>query len=232
MWTRHLPHSQIGSRRRNAARGVDQIDWKMASRTWDVEDAGVSKCSTIIGVLSCVSAGLLRKCLLNSKASSVHLHLYMVAKTIEAWKNSLEEMIVHVRRSSRPWVRVDTRALQFWTPSMTVVTLFLVARVVSLVVTGTWVPATILWFPIRVFIGIDFLLPFFHIGHLKVATIWDPDGFPAAYPFGHRHYKGQGHGTVVQRSTMTEEQNNKNHAKCGVRAQAVAGPHVSFQKVQ
>ena len=49
------------------------------------------------------------------------------------------------------------------------------------------------------------MVPFFHIGLLKVATTWDPDGLPAAYPFGHRHHTGQGSGTVAQRSTMTTE---------------------------
>ena len=39
----------------------------MTSQTRGVEDAGVSNRSTIIGVLSCVSAGLLKTCLLNTQ---------------------------------------------------------------------------------------------------------------------------------------------------------------------
>ena len=109
------------------------------------------------------------------------------------------------------------------------VTLVLVAGVVSLVVTGTGIAATILRVLIRVFIGIDFLLPFFYTGLLKVATIWDPGGLPAAYPFGNRHYTGQWSVTVDQSNTRTKEQ-NKQHKNCDMRVQAVARPYVSFSR--
>ena len=37
---------------------------------------------------------------------------------------------------------------------------------------------------------------------LEIATIWDPDGPPAAYPFGHRHFTGQGSSIVVHKNTQ------------------------------
>ena len=129
----------------------------------------------------------------------------MVAKTIEAWNNSLEELVVHVRRSSRrPWAHVGIRAPQFVRPKMTHG--YSRSRRKSRESGGNWNT-------LRVFTGMDFLLPFFHISLLEVSTIWDPDGLPAAYPFRHQHYTGQGSGTVIRRSTWTKEQ-KKQHTKC------------------
>ena len=35
-------------------------------------------------------------------------------------------------------------------------------------------------------------LPLFHTDFLEVVTKWDPNGLPAAYPFGHRYYTENG----------------------------------------
>ena len=66
----------------------------------------------------------LRACSVNvceiPRASLALLSPSMVAKTIGVQKNSLGELIAHVRRSNRrPWVLVDVQTLQFWRPNMT-----------------------------------------------------------------------------------------------------------------
>ena len=100
-----------------------------------------------------------------------------------------------------------------------------------LVVPETRVTPMILWFLMRVFGGMDFLLPLFHISLLEVATIWDPDGLPAAYPFGHRHYTGQG-GDAVTRKKKEPRSRTNNMQSVKMRVQIVAEQHVSFQEVQ
>ena len=74
------------------------------------------------------------------------------------------------------------------------------------------VPPMILWFLIRAFGGVDFLLPLFHISLLEFATIWDRDGLPAACPFGHRHYTRQGGNAVTRKKK--KQGAGQQHAKC------------------
>ena len=92
----------------------------MASRTRDVDGAGVSSDSTTIGVPSCGSVGLLRKCLL--KTQGFIGALVSGNSCHDDWR--VEErpglVVTHAKRSSRrPWVHVDSRGLHALKPNMT-----------------------------------------------------------------------------------------------------------------
>ena len=120
-----------------------------------------------------------------------------------AWKKDLEGLVVsHAKRSSRrPWVHVDSRGLHALKPNMTCNCSRSRRSSREAGGIGDMVPAMILWFLIRVFESIDFLLPLIRLSLLEVATMWDPDGLPAAYPFGHRHCTRQRGDILVRKNT-------------------------------
>ena len=62
-----------------------------------------------INVLSCVSAGF-----------QSSFGAFVSVKTIDVEKDSLEELVAHVRRSIvLPCILVDFQTLLFWTPNVT-----------------------------------------------------------------------------------------------------------------
>ena len=108
-----------------------------------------------------------------SRALLARLYPKMGAKTFVVVKDSLKELVAHVRRSiRRPWIRVDFQTLLFWTPKMTCGCSCSPRR--SRGPGRSWTGA---------FMGIVFLFPFLQVGLLKRITMWDPDGLPATYPF-------------------------------------------------
>ena len=58
------------------------------------------------------------------------------------------------------------------------------------------------------------MLPLFHMSLLEVATIWDPDGLPVAYPCDHRHYTGQKSHCCHTKEKKEPKEQTSLHAKC------------------
>ena len=127
-----------------------------------------------------------------SRAALARLYPCKVAKTIEVGKDSLKELVSHVRRSIRhPWILVGFQTLLFWKPKMTCGCSRSPRR--SLVVAGTGVS-----------LGIVFLFPFLKVGLFKRFPNRDPEGLPATYPFGHRHDTRQGSRNVIHKKTRSK----------------------------
>ena len=193
---RHLLRNQIESRRevrqRKSVRKRYQIwtGW-MESRTRGATAAGVPSDSKTIGVPSCGSVGLLRKCLFfkNQGLFGERVSLYTVAKMTGAWKKDLGGLVVtHAMRPSRRlWVQVDSPGLHALKPNMT--RNCSRSRRRSIGDTGpcndTLVPDQSIWR--------DKLLAPAHPQRPSGSCL------PAAYPFGHRRFTGQGGDALAHR---------------------------------
>ena len=148
----------------------------------------VLACPTIQRPLVCLLAALWG-------FPSAHAYQDVAAKMTAAWKMDLEGLERSLRNASQAssvGTERRTGSACLGAQHGPQLLFALIAGIMRLTVPGTRVPPMILWFLIRVFRGMDLLLLLFHEGLLEVGTTWDPDGLPAAYPFGH-HYltKGQ-----------------------------------------
>ena len=123
----------------------------------------------------------------------------MVAKTIGVWKDSLKELVAHVRRSiRRPWVLLDFQTLLFWKSNMIRGCSCSPCR--SRGSGRSWDSS------IR---GNSLPVPSPPGGpFLKRITIWDPEGLPATYPFGHQHFSRQRSRIVAHKNTRSKKENN------------------------